>query len=192
MIVHFISGKTNIEENIEYLRRVITTIHLSGHVVARDWLEPAYLAATQGLRGEVDWRMIFEENVEGLNKADVLIAEATEKSFGVGYQVALASQQRKPILLLQREGVGKASLASGITIDCVELKHYREDNLESIIEQFLEENNIQAKDMRFNFFINRSIYNYLRWASSKTGKTKAEILRDLVEKEIEKREVGKG
>ena len=42
--------------------------------------------------------------------------------------------------------------------------------------------------MRFNFFIDRKIYNYLRWASFKTGKTKAEILRDLVENEIEKQE----
>lgn len=191
MIVHFISGKTNIKENIVYLRRIIDTIHRSGHVVARDWLEPAYLAATQGLRGEVDWRLIFEENIDGLNKADVLVAEATEKSFGVGYQVALASQQRKPILLLQREGAEKASLASGISIEGVELKRYNTDTLEAIVEKFLADNTIQAKDMRFNFFINRPIYNYLRWASAKTGKTKAEVLRDLVAKEIEKTETKK-
>jgi len=55
-----------------------------------------------------------------------------------------------------------------------------------MLEKFMVDNDIQSKDMRFNFFIDRKIYNYLRWAAFKTGKTKAEILRDLVETEIEK------
>ena len=57
-----------------------------------------------------------------------------------------------------------------------------------MVEKFLNENDIQSKDMRFNFFIDRKIYNYLRWAAFKTGKTKAEILRDLVQNEIEKQD----
>ena len=42
--------------------------------------------------------------------------------------------------------------------------------------------------MRFNFFIDRPIYNYLRWAALKTNKTKAEILRELVQREIENKD----
>jgi predicted DNA-binding protein len=53
---------------------------------------------------------------------------------------------------------------------------------------FLEDNNISTKDMRFNFFIDRPIYNYLRWAALRTGKTKAEILRELVQREIKNKD----
>jgi hypothetical protein len=65
------------------------------------------------------------------------------------------------------------------------LRDYNEKNLEGIMREFFVENDIQTKDMRFNFFIDRPIYNYLRWTSLKTGKTKAEILRELVEREID-------
>jgi hypothetical protein len=67
-------------------------------------------------------------------------------------------------------------------------KDYSEDNLEAVIREFLFENEISAKDMRFNFFLDRRIHNYLRGAAYKTGKTKAEILRDLVRRDIRRRD----
>jgi hypothetical protein len=185
MIVHFIAGKTNIEQNIKYLRQIVTTIYKSGHVLARDWVEPAYILQTGGMKRPVDWQEVFRENIESLNKADVLIAETTEKSFGVGYQVALAAQQKKPILLLQRKEVAKESFANGLVLEDIRRMNYDEKNVEATIEKFLKDNDIKAKDMRFNFFIDRPIYNYLRWAAFKSGKTKAEILRELVTKEID-------
>jgi hypothetical protein len=189
MIVHFISGKTNIGKNIDYLRRIQNTIHRSGHMLARDWIEPAFIEATEGIKGVVDWNAVFKENMESLNKADVMVAEVTEKSFGVGFQVALAAQQKKPILLLHQKHGYKKSLADGVAGDYIERKDYQNgDEIEGLVNAFLEKNDIKAKDMRFNFFIDRNIYNYLRWAAAKSGKTKAEILRELVLDEIEKSE----
>lgn len=107
-------------------------------------------------------------------------------SFGVGHQVASAIQQKKPVLLLSRDDIVNDSLVTGLDDTIVHYKEYNNSNLEQIVKNFLEENNVQAKDLRFNFFIDRQIYNYLRWASYKTGKTKAHILRDLVLKEIDK------
>lgn len=189
MIVHFISGKTNIDKNIDYLRRILTTIHRSGHMLARDWVEPSFIEATEGIKGEVDWNVIYKDNMDSMNKADVIIAEVTEKSFGVGFQVALAAQQKKPILLLHKKHAYKKSLADGVAGDYIERKDYETgDDIEALVEAFLAKNDIKAKDMRFNFFIDRNIYNYLRWAAAKSGKTKAEILRELVLDEIEKSE----
>lgn len=189
MIVHFISGKTSIDKNIDYLRRILTTIHRSGHMLARDWVEPSFIEATEGIKGEVDWDIIYKDNIDSLNKADVVIAEVTEKSFGVGFQVALAAQQKKPILLLHKKHGYKKSLADGVGGDYIERKDYENyDDIEQLVEAFLAKNDIKAKDMRFNFFIDRNIYNYLRWAAAKSGKTKAEILRELVLDEIEKSE----
>lgn len=59
-------------------------------------------------------------------------------------------------------------------------------NSYAIVKEFLEENVIDTKDLRFNFFLDRPTYNYLRWMSSKTGKTKAEIVRSLLQKEMNK------
>jgi len=54
------------------------------------------------------------------------------------------------------------------------------------VGDFIEENRMGAKDIRFNFFIDRKILNYLNWAAFQTGETKSEIIRKLLEQEIDK------
>jgi hypothetical protein len=93
---------------------------------------------------------------------------------------------KKPILVLNREGVEKSFFASGIETG-IDYRKYTQSTVNEILITFLKNNDIAIKDMRFNFFIDRPIYNYLRWAAQKTGKTKAEILRELVQNEIEKK-----
>jgi hypothetical protein len=87
---------------------------------------------------------------------------------------------------LNREGVEKSFFASGIEAG-IEYRKYTSDNVDEILTTFLRDNDISTKDMRFNFFIDRPIYNYLRWSALRTGKTKAEILRNLVQREIDNR-----
>ena len=53
-----------------------------------------------------------------------------------------------------------------------------------MLKGFFEKNDIKKQDMRFNFFINSEIYNYLKHEAYVTGKNKSEILRELVLKEI--------
>lgn len=185
MIVHFIASKTNITKNIDYLRRIVSVIHAQEHMLARDWIEPAFIRQTKEGRRSIDWTSVFQESVEAVAKADVIIAEATYSSFSVGFQIATALQHKKTTLLLRHEDANKDDFVTGVGHACLEHKEYNDKNLEPIVEKFLEDNNIQTKDMRFNFFIDRPIYNYLRWASQKTGQTKAEILRQLVQREID-------
>lgn len=185
MVVHLATSKATLIEDIEYLRKIIKVVK-KNHEFARDWIEPAYKEIKERGPKRKNVSRVYHQSVEEVAKADVLIAEVTHSSFGVGYQVASAIQQKKPTLLLSREGVNNDSLVKGLDDAVVRSAEYNDSNLEQIAEDFLDENNIQAKDLRFNFFIDRQIYNYLRWASFKTGKTKARILRELVLKEINK------
>ncbi len=186
MLVHFIASKSTILKEIDSYRVIIQTIEQLGHTISRQWVEEAYTFALNRENEEkLDWRSINDENVEALSKADVVIAEASTKSFSTGFQTAAAIQQKKPTLILTKNDSLKGTFGSGIDSDFVRYANYSQDTLKDIIADFLNENNIDAKDLRFNFFIDRQIYNYLRWASYKTGKTKAEILRELVNKEIE-------
>jgi hypothetical protein len=187
MIVHFISSKSDIKNNYEHLKRIVDTIKSSGHELAREWLDLEYEYASSGKKhSAIDWRKVNQENLEALSRADVVIAEATIKSFSTGFQVATAIQQKKPTLILTRDNALEGTFASGLTSDFVNAKNYTPENLNDIISAFIIQNTIETKDLRFNFFIDRQIYNYLRWASYKTGKNKSEILRDLVLREIEK------
>lgn len=188
MKVHFITSRPTLDNDINILRHVINIIHNSSHSLTHDWIEHAYKREIQSKQPASDWNLIYKENLEAIARSDVVIAEASYENFGVGYQVATAVQQKKPVLMLRRKTADKNAFATGVEEGWVLQKDYDDKDIEEIVKSFLEDNDIQAKDMRFNFFIDRQIYNYLRWAAFKTGKTKAEILRELVVKEIENRE----
>ena len=188
MIIHLIASKGNIREEIDYYQNLAKVITAQGHSLALDWLDKVYELTLKGgfNEGDIDWAKIDQENTAAISKADVIIVEATKKSFFVGYQVAQAVHQKKPILILTRDNSfpGIASLSN--SSDLIAGANYDQETLPKIVKKFTDDNSIDTKDMRFNFFIDRPIYNYLRWASYKTGKTKAEILRELVAREIDK------
>ena len=186
MLVHFVGPRGDIGGDIEYLRKVVSVIEKEGHEIVNNWVKNAY--EDVGEQGEnldnLDWPLLYKGSIEALSRADAVIAETSTPSFSVGYQVAQAVNMKKPILVLNREGVEKSFFASGIEAG-IDYQKYTPETIDEILTKWLRDNDIDTKDMRFNFFINRSIYNYLRWTALKTGKTKAEILRNLVEREID-------
>lgn len=186
MIVHLVGSRHNVVKHIDYLRALVDAIHEDGHVLAYDWVEPAYNDEKRGSASYTNWQEVYKSSADALNKAEVVIADATIRGFGIGYQVALAVSMKKPTLVLCERGVDDSFFASGIDTGVAYKEYKSVKDVKSLVKQFLKENEIQSKDMRFNFFIDRPIYNYLRWAAYKTGKTKAEILRELVIREIDK------
>jgi len=187
MVVHFIASKSKVEKDYHFLKAIHNTVIELGHSFARDWLEEEYeLRQSEDKHQIINWQEVNRQNLEALAKADIVIAEASAKSFSIGYQVATAIQQKKPVLILTNNHALDGTFGSGITSDFVRSRNYTLDSIHQIIADFIEENTIDSKDLRFNFFIDRQIYNYLRWSSYNTGKTKAEILRELVRQEMDK------
>jgi len=183
--VHLIASKKNVLQDIVTLRRINDIVKKDGHDILDDWIEVAYDIRVKQDRSDVDWPGIYRASLENIAKADVVIAETTFDTFGVGYQIANVVHQKKPVLMLRHENAAEEdAFANGIVDSWVQRETYNNDNLAIVIGKFLEENDIATKDMRFNFFIDRPIYNFLRWTALKTGKTKAEILRELVMHEI--------
>lgn len=189
MKVHLIASKESLEGDIEVLRRIMAVIAEGDHALAHPWIEAAYHEEVEEGKAVEDWGIIYRKNLAAIAQADVVVAETSYENFAVGYQIAMAIQQKKPVLLLRHETANKETFITGVEDGWVQHSEYKDlDHLKTIVEKFLDDNDIKSKDMRFNFFIDRKIYNYLRWASFKTGKTKAEILRDLVEHEIKKQD----
>lgn len=187
MKVHFITSRTTLQEDMAVIQKVAEVVRNSAHSIALDWFDEAHKRNAHNTNNLADWENIFKQNLETIAKSDVVIAEVSYDSFAVGYQVACAVQQKKPVLMLRHAEMEDDVFAAGITDSWAQREKYKDtDHLADIIETFLRDNDIQTKDMRFNFFIDRPIYNYLRWTSLKTGKTKAEILRELVEREIDR------
>jgi len=188
MIVHIISSHDNIEQNIGSLRTIVRLVKSQGHALAFDWVEPAYKHTSGKQRPDsIDWNAVYNENMAAISRADVVIAEATRRSFGAGYQIAASVRLKKPTLVLRQDGIENDVMEVGTDKEYVKFVSYHTSQaLRDTVASFLQENDIPTKDLRFNFSINRRIYNYLRSASAETGETKAEIIRRLIEREIDK------
>lgn len=188
MIVHLIASAEKITDDIDNLRHIVSIIHSLGHSLAVDWVEPAYARMlSKTSLASVNWQSIYKENMVAITKADVIIAESTHRSFGTGYQIAVAVRQRKkPTLILRRDDVQNDIMAVGVTEKGVKFKTYNTKTLEKIISAFLKKNTIPTKELRFNFFLDGKTYNYLSSRSQATGDTKSEVVRKLLEREMEK------
>ncbi len=174
-----------------YFREILKLIEEGKHKVTRKWIEEVYAMIVEGRYDEevriADWKKINKAQVDALGKAEVVIVEATARSFSTGYQTCLAIQAKKPTLILTRGGSLGGTFRSSLSSDFVRNVEYETmDELDTAVRSFLQENNISTKDLRFNFFIDRKIHTYLRWASYKTGKSRSEIIRELLEREIER------
>jgi hypothetical protein len=189
VIIYFSGSARNIQEDIDVYRRILGEIRALGHVVARDWVETTWIQHNRKKQRShsldwIDWHIVKEAE-EAIEAAELVIAEASDtSSFGVGYEVAFALQRKKPTLLLVRKDLAERSYATGIKNDLATYKKYDDKTLEKVVETFIKENTLKTKDLRFNFVIDRHLHNHLRWKSFRSGKTKAEIVRDLLIKDM--------
>lgn len=84
-------------EIIKYLKRY-------GNVLTEHVAEPK----TTSLGEEISEETIFKRDMKWLRKADIVIAEVTNPSLGVGYELGRAETINKRILCLYRPSQGKS------------------------------------------------------------------------------------
>lgn len=77
---------------------------------------------------------IYQRDLYWLGKCDVLIAEVTDASHGVGYEIAYAKHVLKiPVLCLAKHGTKVSAMLAGGQ----QVEHYGEQHLKRIIEAFI-------------------------------------------------------
>lgn len=126
----------------------------------------------------------LDAEIEAVGRADIVIVEASDYGFDQGMQVAIALQQKKPVLIVSQKSLDDSAVAHYLSRLIAIETYATSDELAKVVTRFIRSNTISTKDLRFNMFIDRPIYNYLRTQAYETGKNKSEIIRDLINKEI--------
>lgn len=186
--VHVTGSARKFSEDEPYLRAIMQAVYNSHAIVFRNWLDAAASRRKNNAREQdTDWEAILNDNVEAIKKSDLVIVEATQARFSQGFQAYTAARYKKPTLVVTRTPV-KGHFISGVAGKLITIKQYAtEDELRAIVGKFIKQNTIPEKDLRFNMILDRRIYKYLRDTSYESGKNKSQIVRDLLEKEIERR-----
>lgn len=186
--VHLIASGNDLENDLPYLQKITDTIYDNNALLMHDWIGTAIARKKRMPDIEyADWTAIVNESISAIKRSDMVIAEVSLGDFNQGIQTYMAAQYKKPTLVISRSPI-KGTPISGVTNKYIKVKRYStKQELSDLVSRFIKQNSIPEKDLRFNMILDRRIYKYLRDKSYETGKNKSEIVRGLLEREIEKR-----
>lgn len=188
MKVHFSTPLRDLEEHLNTYEIVEKSIKSAGHSIVRDWLEGyrKKRAASTHLTDE-QWKEANARTLVAIKEADAVIVEASIPSFSMGYIAAEALANKKPLLILSSRPGQPHIIDSTNSLKRAEV--YRSDTeLQEVVATFLKDVDVDANNLRFNMVIDREIYSFLNWESVNTGKSKAQIIRQVLKRHIKHRE----
>lgn len=124
----------------------------------------------------------FFDNTHKILNSDLVIAEVSHPTVGVGYQLFFATLNNKKVLALYNEkSSDKNKIKSIINANShlMFLRKYNKKSLPNLISNFI--NGSSHKLSKFNFVINDELKNYLDWlAMNNPNTSKSVLLREMV------------
>jgi len=126
----------------------------------------------------------YLESLDSVKKADVVVMEVSGHSMSMGYLISKALEMNKPVIALHKQEHAP-NFIKGISDPKLIISEYDEKNVEEVLEKSLK-TATGLIDVRFNFFVNSKILNYLDWVSQKRMVPRSVFLRNLIEHEIKK------
>jgi len=180
MKVHFIGGLSG---NKEDYKRIVKIIKASGHDLVTDH---SVVRTMQDLERETpeEAELYAKKMTQWMKRADAVVVETTVPVLGAGYEIAVALQLGKPVVVLYRPAADNSPhVLKGAASDKLQVNSYSDKTLEEVLTLALEYANEQV-DTRFNFFVSPAIVNYLDWVSKKKRLPRAVYLRRLIEKDM--------
>ena len=126
-----------------------------------------------------------------MKKSDLLIAEISIPSFGVGYNICLALYYNIPIICFCQKEYSHSipNFLKNQKPGQVKIFLYTRQTVEKVVKKAL----IKAvpKKIRFNMNLTPETSNYLSFLSRKEERTKTEIIENLIKKQAVKDSRGK-
>lgn len=184
MKVFFTAPTSNLIEKYPDYSQLIDHIEKLDHQIVGKWIDDAYQNLKSNIKGNTD--LYYREKIEAINRSDIIIADGTEHSIGVSHQITLALQKSKPVLLL----ISAENKNDNKYIEAIKSKWLRQrlynnvDDAKVEISDFLNLYRT-GKKSRFNLVISGEENGFLESRMKTTGRTKTELIRNLIRAAME-------
>lgn len=166
--------------------RIIKTIKMHNATITRDWITCTEESLRKGIHefSNKGWEAIYRAVIKAIKAANIMIVENSNPSFSNGYLTYFALTLNKPTLILQKLATRK-SFMRGLTAG---IKHplltkffysYESQALEQI-GKFIKQSKETIARKSFHLKLSVKEYNKLTKLMLKTGKSRTQIIRDLI------------
>lgn len=134
--IYFSGAITGGRDDVALYSRIIAALESAGYAV----LPGAVASEHVPVSGEdIEGREIFERDIGWLDESDVVVAEVSRPSTGVGYEIAYALHGRSiPVICLWRPAYGPRCSAMIGGNRGIELISYADGELDGMLERLLE------------------------------------------------------
>lgn len=122
---------------------------------------------------------LFKKTSEAINNADVVVAEVTFPSTGVGQQITLSTTRKIPVIVLKGDWEIPSMFTPGAVGELLQYHEYNPENLEKILRNSLKHIS-KERFVKFNFISTVEINKLLEEESEKMGETRSQLLRQII------------
>lgn len=137
MKIYFAGSIRGGREDAELYKQIIEYLKTFGEVLTEHVGDPALTSLGDDGPGD---RFIHDRDLEWLKLSDILVAEVTTVSMGVGYEIGRAVEYGKPVLCLFRPSSGKNVSAMIAGSPDLKLVNYQNLNdAKNTIDEFLND-----------------------------------------------------
>jgi len=121
MNIYFACSITGGREFESVYQQIVAALLADGHEIPT-----SHLAQAEAMDGEraLSPQDVYERDVNWVKNCDVLIAEVSVPSHGVGYEIAFALQAGKPVLCLHRQDRRVSKMVTGNPDPALKVKDY--------------------------------------------------------------------
>jgi 2'-deoxynucleoside 5'-phosphate N-hydrolase len=110
MNIYFACSITGGRRDEAVYQRLVEALHADGHEVPTALLAGSEVMALEGI---VEADEIYTRDTAWIKGCDLLLAEVSTPSHGVGYEIGYALSLDKPVLCLHRQGVKVSKMILG-------------------------------------------------------------------------------
>jgi hypothetical protein len=184
MKVHFMGA---VDGNQDNYKKIVEKIIASGHeLVTTHFLERSIDEIQQESPAESE--LYAKKSHKWIRLADIVIVETSRTDVSIGYEIALAMNMMKPVIVLYHKDSPNIPFSlKGVNSDKLQVLSYNDDTLGEMLGLALDYAS-ETSDVRFNFFISPSIGLYLDWISKHKKIPRSVYLRTLIERDMAENE----
>lgn len=181
---YFTTNSRNFELNKQNIDFIYSVVRDLGHKIDEFNKHDANLDYSKD--SEESLVRAYSHISKSIKSCDFVIAELSSKSTRVGYEIALALSEKKPVLILYNEKTNseKFTLSTPISGNkskyLIVKKYSTKKDIESSIKFFMKDIS-ELISTKFILIIPAEINKYLEWNVKEKGTSKAEITRKAIE-----------
>ncbi|XP_004573847.1 5-hydroxymethyl-dUMP N-hydrolase isoform X2 [Maylandia zebra] len=138
MKVYFCGSIRGGRDDVHVYRRIVHALQSYGTVLT-EHVSSAELSDRGENNAASGDQAIHNRDLDWLHQSDVVVAEVTQPSLGVGYELGRAVDMKKKIFCLFRPSSGRilsAMIRGATDVENFVVRDYSEDEVEKVLEQF--------------------------------------------------------